>query len=190
MHHKPIINDETKILAMKIHGLIETLGDYLRPSPPSSPSVTVLCRSWISETSIRCELWLHSCGNIHLRFSGTHSVNDWLVDGYRPIVQAHSETNSPSDIRRCSHSYQGMWRVKNPVQYFRLPWTHLWKIGNTQDETDGVQDVGLSRAVETRDSIKLGVEARNNSARRVWFEPFDGDILHVHVGNLTWKQVQ
>lgn len=77
----------------------------------------------------------------------------------------------------------------------------LLQVSDAQNEADGIENVGLSGAVEPRYGVEEGVEARNHSPRRVRLEPFQAYLFYVHFflapptratrlpGNLqTWKK--
>lgn len=54
------------------------------------------------------------------------------------------------------------------------------QIGETQDEADGIQNVGLTTAVGTRNRVELGVERPHVNALSVALEALDGDLFDVH----------
>ena len=56
----------------------------------------------------------------------------------------------------------------------------LGKVGDAEDEADGVEDVGLAAAVQARDGIKAGVKARDHRAGGVGLEAVDDHLLDVH----------
>lgn len=56
----------------------------------------------------------------------------------------------------------------------------MLEVGNSKHETDGVQNVGLSRTVQSRDRVEKGVKAKDDSPRRVRFETLQGYLLDVH----------
>ncbi|PON56293.1 hypothetical protein PanWU01x14_183050, partial [Parasponia andersonii] len=56
----------------------------------------------------------------------------------------------------------------------------LLQIGDAQHEADGVEDVGLSGAVEARDSVEEWVETRDDGPRRVRLETLQANLLYVH----------
>lgn len=57
---------------------------------------------------------------------------------------------------------------------------HLTQIGNTKHKANGVQDVGLTTAVQTRNSIEGWIKSRNNRTRGVGFESVHNNLLNVH----------
>jgi hypothetical protein len=44
-------------------------------------------------------------------------------------------------------------------QFREIARPHLTEIGNTQDKANGIQNVGLSRAVQTGNRVKVGIKA-------------------------------
>lgn len=56
----------------------------------------------------------------------------------------------------------------------------LLQIGDAQYEADGVENVGLSGAIEASDSVEEWVETRNHSPRRVRLETLQAYLLYVH----------
>lgn len=57
---------------------------------------------------------------------------------------------------------------------------HLLKVGDPENEADGVEDVRLSGAVQPRDRVEEGVEAGHNGSSCVRLEPLERDLLDVH----------
>lgn len=45
--------------------------------------------------------------------------------------------------------------------------SNLLEIGDTQNETDGIEDVRFPRPVQTRYRVEVGIEARDDRPRRV-----------------------
>lgn len=55
------------------------------------------------------------------------------------------------------------------------------EVRNAQKKTYGVQDVGLSAAVQSRDGVEERVEAVDLRPLRVRLKPLDDDGLDVHI---------
>ena len=55
--------------------------------------------------------------------------------------------------------------------------SHLRQVANAKHETDSIQDVALSAAIEAGDGVEQRVEARHDCAVRVRFEAVDDHLL-------------
>lgn len=44
-------------------------------------------------------------------------------------------------------------------QLGQIPGTNLGEVGNSEDEADGVENVGFARTIETGDGIEVGIES-------------------------------
>lgn len=63
--------------------------------------------------------------------------------------------------------------------------THVWKIGDTQDEAYRIQDVRLPGAVQASDSVEFGVEACDFHPVAVGLESVQDDRLDKHSATLA-----
>lgn len=57
----------------------------------------------------------------------------------------------------------------------------LRKVRDAQHETDGVQDIRLSRSIQTSYRVEIRVEAGHYDALGVGLEAVDGDLFDVHL---------
>jgi len=62
---------------------------------------------------------------------------------------------------------------------------HLTQVCNAQHKTDGVQDVGLSTAIQARDGVEVGIKIGHHDPLGVRLEALDGDFLDVHAWVLS-----
>lgn len=54
-------------------------------------------------------------------------------------------------------------------------------VGNAENETNGIQDVGFPGAIEASDGVELRVEGAHDDSRRVGLEPLKNDLVNVHL---------
>ena len=62
---------------------------------------------------------------------------------------------------------------------------HLVQVGDSQQEADGVQDVGLATAVQSSDGIELGVKPTDDCALCIGLEPVQNQLLDEHRSSLS-----
>lgn len=66
----------------------------------------------------------------------------------------------------------------------------MGEISDTEYEAYGIEDVGLSRAIETSNGIEVRIKIRNHSSRRVGLESLQADLLDVHFGGEKTLEIQ
>lgn len=66
---------------------------------------------------------------------------------------------------------------------------NLLEIGDPKNEADGIEDVGLTGAIEPRDGVEEGIEARDHRPRGVGLETLQTDLLDVHP-RFYWGEIK
>jgi len=65
---------------------------------------------------------------------------------------------------------------------------YLRKVGDTEDETNRVEDVRFARAVQASDGVEVGVEIRYNDLLGIRLESINHNFLDVHRGHPEEEQ--
>ncbi|KAK7262372.1 hypothetical protein RJT34_29941 [Clitoria ternatea] len=66
-------------------------------------------------------------------------------------------------------------------KFLKIGSPNLLQVGDFEDEANGIKNVGFSKAVQAGDGVEEEVEARNAGLGGVGFEPFQANLLNVHL---------